>query len=191
MFRRSGTRHWPLPPIIYRQSTIPVAMTRLNEVFLPNIFHNMPNGSNNSSTTIFDQLLIRVTKEKDTVQSPTPEGIHQDGTELSSVTLIGLTNVTQLGEIRLWPILTPMGNYKDHLFESSTCTYRKTTCLVRIPLHSKWDTIMFNDRMVKHETRPFDGNRPAFRDVIVNFIRKPLVDGSDKKLENGGIISIQ
>ena len=50
---------------------------------------------------------------------------------------------------------------------------------------------MFNDRMAKHETRPFDGNRPALRDVIVNFIRKPLVDGSDKKLENGGIISIQ
>ena len=33
---------------------------------------------------------------------------------------------------------------------------------------------------VKHEARAFDGSRPCSRDVIVNFIRKPLVDGSDK-----------
>ena len=33
---------------------------------------------------------------------------------------------------------------------------------------------------VKHEARAFDGSRPCSRDVIVNFIRKPLADGSDK-----------
>ena len=35
---------------------------------------------------------------------------------------------------------------------------------------------------VKHEVRPFDGERPCHRSVIVQFIRKPVKDGSDKIL---------
>eukprot|EP00964_Phaeocystis_antarctica_P084160 scaffold52983_cov74-Phaeocystis_antarctica.AAC.5 len=35
---------------------------------------------------------------------------------------------------------------------------------------------------VKHEVRPFDGERPCHRSVIVQFIRKPVKDGSDKML---------
>ena len=35
---------------------------------------------------------------------------------------------------------------------------------------------------VKHEARAFDGERPCHRSVIVQFIRKPVKDGSDKIL---------
>ena len=35
---------------------------------------------------------------------------------------------------------------------------------------------------VKHEVRPFDGERPCHRSVLVQFIRHPVKDGSDKIL---------
>ena len=43
---------------------------------------------------------------------------------------------------------------------------------------------------VKHEARAFDGSRPCSRDVIVNFIRKPLADGSDKGPQEISIMRI-
>ena len=54
-------------------------------------------------------------------------------------------------------------------------------------LESPWESIFFNDRKVKHEARPFlreHGTKgPSQRDVIVNFVRKPLLDGADEKVE--------
>ena len=50
------------------------------------------------------------------------------------------------------------------------------------------ETVFVNDRMVKHEVRAFlqrDETRPSYRDVIVNFFRKPHVDGTDKKMVEG------
>ena len=55
-------------------------------------------------------------------------------------------------------------------------------------LITPWETVFVNDRMVKHEVRAFlqeDETRPSYRDVIVNFFRKPHVDGTDKKLVEG------
>ena len=40
------------------------------------------------------------------------------------------------------------------------------------------------------KARAFDGSRPCARDVIVNFIRKPLLDGSDRKFEAGALVSV-
>ena len=42
--------------------------------------------------------------------------------------------------------------------------------------------------MVKHEARAFlqeDETFPSYRDVIVNFLRKPHVDGTDMKIIEG------
>jgi len=61
-------------------------------------------------------------------------------------------------------------------------------CLFDYALESPWETIIFNDRKVKHEARSFfrdEKNVPCYRDVIVNCVRKPLLDGSDTKLVNG------
>ena len=56
-------------------------------------------------------------------------------------------------------------------------------CLFEKALESPWETIFFNDRMVKHEVRLFYRNEgtdgPCHSDVIVNFVRNPLSDGSD------------
>jgi hypothetical protein len=43
-----------------------------------------------SNATINDQILIRFNKDVTNIsaQEPTPEGVHQDGTELSSVTVV-------------------------------------------------------------------------------------------------------
>lgn len=46
-----------------------------------------------------------------------------------------------------------------------------------------WRVYTFNDRKVKHEVHAFfpeDRSNVSRHDVIVNFMRKPLVDGSDK-----------
>ena len=86
-------------------------------------------------------------------------------------------------------ITKAMGNYDSPRFGelSKESKYRDgfswENCLFDKALESPWETIYFNDRMVKHEVRPFhrEAGRsgPCHRDVIVNFVRKPLSDGSD------------
>ena len=71
-----------------------MAITQFNNFLQPaHHHHDQINLHMNSNVTINDQLLIRITKEqpKDgyvNATEPTPKGIHHDGTEISSVTLI-------------------------------------------------------------------------------------------------------
>lgn len=193
-FKRSGTRMWPLPPREYSKCSIPKALALLNQQFLPDLkdFHPQKNVNNDSDTVINDQVIIRITKKTESVESPTPEGIHQDGTEISSVMMVNRRFVTGGGESRIWTLDTPIGNYPDQAMEETDVSqtfnnnggYIATgqCCLFNLSLTSPWDTLYFNDRRVKHEARGFDGARPCVRDVIVNFLRKPLKDGSDRKL---------
>ena len=60
---------------------------------------------------VTDQVLIKVTKTGDGDQCPTPEGIHQDGSEVSAVTMIKRDRVTSGGETRLWSLDATTGNY--------------------------------------------------------------------------------
>ena len=57
-------------------------------------------------------------------------------------------------------------------------SYLYTVLAALTPRH----TVPPADAQVKHEARPFDGERPCHRSVIVQFIRKPVKDGSDKIL---------
>lgn len=201
-FERSGTRKWSLPPLAYKQSTVPDAMAKINDYLQPLNHHYQMNLNKDSNTTINDQLLIRINK-KSLEAEPTPEGIHQDGTEISSVTLINCTNVKkkQGGESRIWKTVQPTGNYESNLFgelsKSSSLPvgpdFSWNNCLFDKALESPWETIIFNDRKVKHEARSFfkeDERFPSHRDVIVNFVRKPCSDGSDTKILNGKEFSI-
>ena len=80
-----------MAPDIYAESTIPFSMTTINKMILPEVHHYQENLNMVHSVTINDQTLIRITRNKskhDDSYSPTPEGIHQDNTEISSVTLI-------------------------------------------------------------------------------------------------------
>ena len=79
-----------------------MAMATMNMMLLPKVHHPQENINTDHNVTIDDQVLIRITRDssQDDSYSPTPEGIHQDNTELSSITLIGRYNVTQAQ----WPI---------------------------------------------------------------------------------------
>jgi len=88
-FERSGTREWNLPPPSYAQSSLPAALARVNTLLMSDWQHtDQPNLKQHQSAIINDQLLIKVNKLSDSEESPTPEGVHQDGTEVSSVTMI-------------------------------------------------------------------------------------------------------
>ena len=62
--------------------------------------------------------------------------------------------------------------------------------LLNKALTEPWETVIFNDRKVKHEARAFSGGQQSARDVIVNFMRKPLSDGTDVKLRLEGFVPI-
>jgi hypothetical protein len=222
-FERSGTRKWSVPPKDYVDSTVSMAIARINDFLQPDVHHHQSNVNVDSPVTINDQVLIRVNKGisgivKDIdhdfdLAEPTPEGIHQDGTEMSSVTLINRCNVDKTvgSESRIWKLEQPTGNYDSSKFgvlDEADKTDPKiqipddngfdwNNCLLDTALDAHFDTIIFNDRDVKHEVRSFfqekDTTGPCYRDVIVNFVRKPLSDGSDMKVEdvfvNGEYIS--
>ena len=84
----------------------------------------------------------------DEFRSPTPEGIHQDNTEISSVTLIGRYNVTSGGESRLWNLDTPTGNYNEDDFKVGKMN---GNLILNHALKDPWETLFFNDRQLKHE----------------------------------------
>ena len=204
---RAGIRKWNLPPFEYVESTVPGAITRILDILQPKEHDDQNNTLNTESkVTINDQLLIRVNKgvDVDHKAEPTPEGIHQDATEISSVTLIGRDNVERDygGESRIWTLDQPTGNYKSQSFgeididddsNSNLNGFSWDKCLFNKALDSPWETILFNDRKVKHEAREFfsqDKNEPSYRDVIVNFVRKPLSSGDDVMMVNGKEVTI-
>lgn len=203
-FKRSGTRKWNLPPVDYVNCSLPKAIARVNDFLQPEEHHNQSNLNTESNMTINDQIIIR-TNKVDAFSEPTPEGIHQDGTELSSVTLIKRENILKGGESRFWKIEQPTGNYDSEVFGKHAINFARklmekrfenkgidrtlqfswSNCLLNRTLENAWETIIFNDREIKHEARSFVrdlGTGPCYRDVIVNFVRKPLLDGSDQRI---------
>ena len=107
---------------------------------------------------------------------------------------MNLHNVrTDMGsETRIWTLNQPPGNYNSSEFGKINGTppegFSWDNCIFSKMLTTPWETVFVNDRMVKHEVRAFlqeDETRPSYRDVIVNFFRKPHVDGTDKKLVEG------
>ena len=123
--KRSGNRVWPLTPPAYAASTVPVALAEVQRLFLPEK-HTPQHGVNAASPhVVTDQVLIKVTKTGDGDQCPTPEGIHQDGSEVSAVTMIKRDRVTSGGETRLWSLDATTGNYCANL--ASTPSTRPDT----------------------------------------------------------------
>ena len=179
-----------MAPDAYSKSSLPQAMAAINMILLPAQHQAQDNINTEHNVNINDQILIRVSRDKteqDDSLSPTPEGVHQDNTEISSVTLIGRYNVTQGGESRLWSLETPTGNYDEDDFRSGSLDDK---LILNYALQYPWETIFFNDRKLKHEARAFFGGEKTTRDVIVNFMRKPLKDGTDVKLRLEGFVPV-
>lgn len=200
-FERSSKRTWNLPPLSFADSSLPQAIARMNAFFEPASHHPQANLSQDHEMSINDQILIRVNKYGKTHPlaacggvhpEPTPEGIHQDGSEISSVTLLRRFN-TPGCDSRLWKLKQPAGNYRSSAFGSLDGEPQEgfswDHCLLNKTLKDPWETIIFNDRKVKHEAREFfatiddEEHNCCCRDVIVNFLRKPLLDGSDDLID--------
>ena len=158
-------------------------------ILSPDQHHDQDNLNTDHEVTINDQFVIRTSRTSSGIEvSPTPEGRHQDNTEISSVVLIGRYNITHGGESRLWNLDTPIGNYDEDLFQSGV----KDGLILNHALKDPWETLYFNDRKMKHEARPVQGNEELVkvRDVIVNFIRKPTNTGEDVYLKEERIIKL-
>ena len=175
-----GTRYYLDASHRYRRNTVSTALARMNLVLSPDHHHHQDNLNTDHEVTINEQFVIRTTRTNAAVEvSPTPEGVHQDNTEISSVVLIGRYNITHGGESRLWNLKTPIGNYDEDLYQSGAMD---KNLILNHPLKQPFETIYFNDRKMKHEARAVQGNGllgNKVRDVIVNFIRKPTKDGQD------------
>lgn len=197
-FERSATRKINMTSADYSKSSIPVAMAKINDFLQPLVHHEQANLNAQSPITINDQILGRINRDpykgnEEDAAEPTPEGIHQDGTEISSITLIGRSNVKrgEGAESRIWALQQPTGNYSSDRYGELKATtvgdgFNWDNCLFNKALESPWETIIFNDREVKHEARKFlrepgTEGRPCYRDVIVSFVRKPCRDGSDEE----------
>ena len=179
-------------PDVYTRGSIPMALAKINWELAPKVHHPMANLDIKHNVTINDQLLVRITRDPDLDEaySPTPEGRHQDSTEITSIVLVGLHNRGTGGETRLWTLDAPTGNYDEADFQSGKLDDQ---LLLSHVLKDPWETIYFNDRKLKHETRAFtssDAVMAARRDVIINFIRKPLLDGTDVKLVRDKLVPV-
>ena len=176
-FKRSGTRYWNMPPRSYaHESTVPMSRAKLHSVFLPAKHHAQKNIKTKSTHVINDQILIKITRNATLEEAePTPEGRHQDGSEISVVTLIERVNVVSGGESRIWTLECEKGktNTPDEENDLDKCLFGQA-------LTHPWDTILFNDREVSHDVVPFEiSGDTGSRSVIVDFIRMPLSDGAD------------
>ena len=162
-----------MAPLQFARNSVSLAMARLNMILSPELHQPQDNLNIHSEITINDQQLLRTSRHpgRGEEYGPSPEGRHQDNTEISGVTLIGRYNVTGGGETRLWDITAPRGNYDEAAFRRGEMD---DLILMKHTLKQPWETVYFSDRRLLHEAKAVTGEMsqgPWVRDVIVNFIR--------------------
>lgn len=106
--------------------------------------------------------------EKD---SPTPEGIHQDGADLVFIIFVDRANLlSRSGESRVYKEEQKSGVLTSYTEEVA----RRNTRLAEKNLSTPFEMLIFNDRKVKHDNRPIfaaDPSKIAHRDVLVIWAR--------------------
>ena len=197
---RTKVREWNLPPHGFPDSSLSLAMAKLIKLLLPKDHHPQGHMNMKSNASVISQFLYRVVKEA--VQAePTPEGIHQDGYEITTITLIKRQNILKGGETRLWDLQQPIGYYSHKGFGNDSDDesipdlegFRWSNILLRKTLTEPWETVIFNDRLIKHEARQFfvkEMGKICYRDVIINQSRKPYLHGIDKMEMNGNVVTV-
>ena len=83
---RSSTRYFSIARR-YGATTVPHATSKTMSNFLPFVHEPQSNLMADHPLTMHDQLLIRITREPnmDDRYGPTPEGVHQDNTQVSGL----------------------------------------------------------------------------------------------------------
>jgi hypothetical protein len=103
---------------------------------------------------------------------PTPEGVHQDGASVVIIVFIGAENMApRSGESRIYDLAQPNG-VMSRMASIEAC---ETTRLAERNLVTPFESIILDDRAVKHDNRPLvaaDASKPAHRDVLVMWARE-------------------
>jgi hypothetical protein len=111
------------------------------------------------------------TPEGTTPNCPTPEGVHQDGASLVMIMYINSENMApRSGESRIYAKEQP-GGVLDRVASREA---RASTRLVERNLVTPFETLVLDDREVKHDNKPMvakDKTKKAFRDVMVFWTR--------------------
>lgn len=83
-YDRSSERYARMAPDAYQKSSVAMALARMSMVLSSTDHHHQDNLVMDHPITVSDQVLIRTMRhpEMDDTYSPTPEGIHQDNTEV-------------------------------------------------------------------------------------------------------------
>lgn len=114
--------------------------------------------------------------------SPTPEGVHQDGAEFVLIVFIGSNNLApRSGESRLYDLRQPSGVLTRELSRRA----QKETRLLEHCMTMPFDAIILDDRNVKHDNKPIlpvDDSQDCYRDVLVMWARQP--NDEDKEYFN-------
>jgi hypothetical protein len=116
---------------------------------------------------------------------PSPEGVHQDGGEITLVMAVNVNNVVPgTGTNRIWSLEQPTGEYSEDDFQrNSPGGFRERNLLHEAGMSAPWECRIVLDRKVKHEGTAFEQRDPskvAQRDTYLMFIRRPRTNGSDR-----------
>jgi hypothetical protein len=115
--------------------------------------------------------------------SPTPEGVHQDGADLVLVMFVNSSNMAPgSAESRLYDLSQDSGML-DH---EQSLKARQETCLFEHNLTVPFESLIIHDRKVKHDNRPLESKESsadAYRDVLVVWARE---FNKDDKLDPSG-----
>jgi len=115
--------------------------------------------------------------------SPTPEGVHQDGADLVLVMFVNSSNMApRSAESRLYDLSQDSGV----LDQEQSLKARQETCLFEHNLTVPFESLIIRDRKVKHDNRPLeskDSSADAYRDVLVMWARE---FNKDDKLDPSG-----
>ena len=114
-YRRSAKRYFKMAPQAYQDSSVVLALGRINMVLSSGPHYPQDNLVIDHPVTVNDQALMRTIREPGMNASygPTPEGVHKDNTEISGVTLVGRRDVASGAESRLWSNEMANGNYNE------------------------------------------------------------------------------
>jgi len=135
----------------------------------------------NSDLRVLEQFAIRTLPPGE----PSPEGVHQDGNELTLVMLLGRSNCrNDSGYTNVFSLEAPTGAYdRDDPQEKRRLDKYLLDSFV---MSKPFEFNIMLDRRAKHEAtpgKPLAPGVPCSRDVLINFLRAPLVSGEDRETE--------
>jgi len=188
----SSVRSWHTLPEWYGTETNSVYMAyqRLAHCLIDPAMPASPGCVDTSDLYMSDHFCIRINKkpEDSSMAQPSPEGVHQDGSDIIMISFMNRENVDpSTGQSRIWTMDQPSGPYPEEEFASI-----RHKCLTDMVMSEPFETLLAIDSLVKHEARsikPVIKDLPCSRDVIVQWTRTARISGCDTLGVNSGAVA--